>query len=202
MHYRLLVTIDADTDKCKDSESARRLVFDRLAADPSFVGQGGRFGSPCADWFVIGGRWSGFLSEITWAKEVVAEIEKMESEIERPDGVRVFARGQSGGPPDMVAAREELQRKAEAAYAEAVPDEYHDKGLKYARDTYQQYGYEDDAVIVTTPIYDALLAEYEGFDLVRDTELDRIPRFVDWSWDGVGPDFVGKKWLVVVDAHF
>jgi len=197
MHYRVLVTIDKE--KCRNSEHARKHAYKQLLNDPSFVGEGGRFGSPCSDWFVIGGRWSGFLSEHTWAKEVVAQIEQMEVEINRPDGVQVYARGQSGGPPDMVAAREELQRKAEAAYSEAIPDEYRDKGLKYDRDTYQEYGYEDDALIVTQPIYDALLAQYEGHDLFRDKDGD--PRFVDLDWDDVGEAFVGTKWLIVVDAH-
>ena len=60
MHYRMLVLTDkknADT-----SAGAREYVYDTLEQDDSFLMEGGRFGSGVADWFVIGGRWSGALS--------------------------------------------------------------------------------------------------------------------------------------------
>src|SRR5258707_7353770 len=61
MHYRMLIPLDSPADA--DSADVRREVFDRMMADDSFCGDGGRFGSPLCDWFVIGGRWSGLLKE-------------------------------------------------------------------------------------------------------------------------------------------
>ena len=34
-----------------------------LQEDRSFCGDGGRFGHPLCDWFVIGGRWSGYPAQ-------------------------------------------------------------------------------------------------------------------------------------------
>ena len=54
MHFRMLVTISREG--IKTSEEARNAVHNKLLEDQSFCGDGGRFGSPVADWFVIGGR--------------------------------------------------------------------------------------------------------------------------------------------------
>ena len=61
MHYRLLITIEYPADT--DPMAVIREAYGRLAKDDSFCGEGGRFGSPLCDWFVIGGRWSGLLAE-------------------------------------------------------------------------------------------------------------------------------------------
>ena len=60
MHSRLLVTLDAPADA--GSQHVREDAFNRLMDDDSFCGEGGRFGHPLCDWFVIGGRWSGLLA--------------------------------------------------------------------------------------------------------------------------------------------
>lgn len=61
MHNRLLITLKPPA--VADSVHVRHDAFDRLVNDDSFCGEGGRFGSPLCDWFVIGGRWSGVLAE-------------------------------------------------------------------------------------------------------------------------------------------
>jgi hypothetical protein len=61
MHNRLLLTLDAPSDA--GSKHVREDAFNRLMDDDSFCGEGGRFGFPLCDWFVIGGRWSGLLSQ-------------------------------------------------------------------------------------------------------------------------------------------
>jgi hypothetical protein len=61
MHKRMLVTtlrVRAET-----SEEARRYVFNYLQEE-GFASMG-RFGWGMCDWFVIGGRWSGFLAHRT-----------------------------------------------------------------------------------------------------------------------------------------
>ena len=66
-------------------------------------------------------------------------------------------------------------------------------GLPFVRDSYKHYGHEDDAMIVTQELYDNLLKEYEG---TEDGEHN-----ADLEYDSFSPDFVGKKWVVVVDYH-
>ena len=42
----------------------------------SFVGGEGYWGGGKCDWFQMGGRWSGRLSCLTWAKDLVPELAK------------------------------------------------------------------------------------------------------------------------------
>jgi hypothetical protein len=59
MHSLMFVTLSMKPGET--SLDARRRVQNLLLEDDSFCGDGGRFGSPLCDWFVIGGRWSGKL---------------------------------------------------------------------------------------------------------------------------------------------
>jgi hypothetical protein len=65
--------------------------------------------------------------------------------------------------------------------------------MPYWRNQYAQYGYDDDAMLVTPELYEKLLHMYEG-----DFESED---YADLECDDVSPDMVGKKWLVVVDYH-
>jgi len=64
----------------------------------------------------------------------------------------------------------------------------------YTRSGYEQFGYPDDAVLLTQHLYDALLSGYAGQSLDRDA-------YADLDDEELSPDFVGRKWLVVVDYH-
>ena len=83
MHYRLFVTLDAKGHKILNSEDARNKVYGMLHNDDSFCGEGGRFGSPVCDWFVIGGRWSGELPTVLIGHE---KISKSANKILKEDG--------------------------------------------------------------------------------------------------------------------
>ena len=61
MHIRLLVTFDKH--HAKTSQQARDYVIDYLHTEHFCCGEG-RWARGVADWFVIGGRWSGELSGI------------------------------------------------------------------------------------------------------------------------------------------
>lgn len=160
MHNRLLITLDAPADA--GSEQVRQDVFRRLMSDSSFCGEGGLFGHPLCDWFVIGGRWSGLLAETLMGKEF-----------------SVRSRGLSGTDAELDALWQSLGGTG------PNPN---------SRSTYVEHGYRDDAMVVTEALYTALLAENEG------TESDR-EHFADLDFDEVSRDFIGRKWLVVVDYH-
>ena len=189
MHYRLLVTFEKES--AATSEEARRYVEQELLNDPSFSG-GGRFGGGVADWFVIGGRWSGELSRATWGRAV----EKQIASLEKKEKLQVW--GAYYVNKKMREAQARLKQQVEELYAAALPQEHHDKSLVYDRDTYRDLGYEDDAMRLTQELYDSLLAEYAG-DFIARSQYSVA--FVDLDYDPLDPDFVGKKWLVVVDAH-
>ncbi len=187
MHSLLLVT--CNKENAETSQEARDYVDDVLTNDNSFVGEGGHFGSPVADWFVIGGRWSGELSRQTWAEGVTKFI----GELEKKEKIGLWRYSYPDGK--YAEKQKRLIKEVEELYQKSLPAEYRDKGLVYARDTYGNYGYEDDAAIVTPELYDLFLKPYEGVDLSEGV-------YVDLDWDEVSRDFIHTKWLVVVDYHF
>jgi hypothetical protein len=187
----MLVTISREG--IKTSEEARNAVHNKLLEDQSFCGDGGRFGSPVADWFVIGGRWSGELSRASWAKKLTQNIEQLEKEA----GVEIWGTHYASG--DMQKKQEELKKAIEQLYKKSLPKIFLDKDLVYDRDTYKQLGYEDDAMIVTETLYNALLKEYEGKDECIG-QWDTVS-FSDLDYEAINPEFISNKWLVVVDYH-
>jgi len=185
VHYRMFVTFDKGN--AKTSKEARDYAYDTLLNDSGFSSEGSRFGSPVCDWFVIGGRWSGLLSTVSWGKKLYKQIRKMEKEAD------IQIRGCHYGSEEKRGEQTTLKEKVETLYEEALPKRY--KGLlTYDRSSYAQYGYEDDAMVLTKELYEACLKDHEGEDC--DGE-----HYVDLDFDCVGPEMVGKKWLVVVDYH-
>ena len=181
MHYRFLVTFAAED--APDSAVARGHVSACLEEE-GFCGTG-RWGGGLADWFVIGGRWSGELSRASWAKAITAEMDALEKE----HAVQVW--GAFYGSTEKTRIQQELAARFQRLWDAHAPDAY--KGIPIQRDTYKQDGYADDAMVLTQELYDALLKEYEGKE---DSEYH-----ADVEYEPITPAMVGKKWLVVVDYH-
>lgn len=175
MHTQLLVT--CNRDHAETSEGARAYVADVLERDQSFVGEGGYFASSVADWFVIGGRWSGTLSAVRHGADFRAEAMR-----------RI--------PPRFPIGYADDEREAHATALQALWEELGGSDRNpLCRDQYADLGYGDDAQIVDEMLYDALLAPYEGSDCDGET-------FLDLDWQPVSREaFVGRKWLVIVDYH-
>jgi hypothetical protein len=174
MHNRLLITLDAPADAAT-SHKVRDDVYDRLMDDDSFCGEGGRFGHPLGDWFVIGGRWSGLLAETQMRGEFKVKVRALE-------GMNSYF----------------LTQSVIDGHAGELDAMWHSLGglgpNPYSRSSYIQYGYPDDAMLVSEPLYDALLAGHEGCD-------NECEHFADLDGDEVSRAFIGRKWLVVVDYH-
>ena len=107
-----------------------------------------------ADWFVIGGRWSGELSRHSWARGITAGMEASE----REHGVHVWGVSYSDGEQQHI--QQELADRFQTLWDTQAPAAYH--GIPFQRDTYLSHGYADDAMPLTRELYDALLKEYEG----------------------------------------
>lgn len=178
MHFRLLVTFDIK--QANNSEEARQLVMDALSNDPSFVGDGGLFGSPLADWFVIGGRWSG---EITKALLDQKKLSLFVNNFENQYG------WSTGGKKKIT----EKQRRSQALKMFKKHFPGFQGIMPYWRDTYTQIGAKDDAAILTEKLYNALLKEHEG-EYATD-------HYVDLDREAAGKEMIGKKWLVICDYH-
>jgi hypothetical protein len=179
MHHLMLVTLSlADNGT---SESARNSAYRLLMEDDSFVGEGGRFGSPLADWFVIGGRWSGMLREAMLGQSYRDALEQ-----EFPELTKGYF------PSSLVekhkAGLNQLWQRLGGTGMHPL-----------SRSRYDDDGVEDDAMPVDQFLYDRFLKPYAGTDsLIGDNKL---PDFADLDGDEVDESFIGRKWLVVVDYH-
>ena len=183
MHIRFLVTFNKET--ANNSKEARNHVIEQLHDEHFCCGEA-RWARGIADWFVVGGRWSGELSRNSWAKDITEQMTVEETK----QGVQVWGTSYDGDSAKK-ATQTELSGRFQDMWDKAAPKEY--KSLKYIRDTYNIYGYEDDAMILTQELYDNLLKAYEGSD---ESECH-----ADLDYEAVSEDMVGRKWLVVVDYH-
>jgi hypothetical protein len=181
MHYRFLVTCEREA--AETSEEARAHVREMLLEE-GFCSEG-RWGGGMADWFVIGGRWSGALSRHAWAHEITAQMEALE----RENDVQVW--GACYGDGDTQRLQQELAARFQAVWDTQAPAAY--QGIPFQRDTYQENGYADDAMVLTQELYDALLKEYEG--------QEESEYHADLEYEPVSLAMIGTKWLVVVDYH-
>jgi hypothetical protein len=181
MHYRFFVTCEQGA--AETSDEARKYVQDTLFEE-GFSSQG-RWGGGMADWFVIGGRWSGELSRASWAKDITIQMDALE----REHAVQVW--GAFYGSTEKTRIQHELAARFQRLWDQHAPDAY--KGIPIQRDTYQETGYEDDAMLLSQELYGALLKEYEG--------QEESDHHADLEYEAVSPAMIGKKWLVVVDYH-
>ena len=178
MHYRMFVTTQKepeDTPAC-----ARSRVFDGMLAEPGFCGESSRFGCPLADWFVIGGRWSGCLAETAmgsaYRDRLKAQFPKLAGDWYSDDDVKAHAE-----------ALDALWRE----FGGQTPSPFN-------RSPHEQWGYEDDALPLSRALYDALLAGHAGETCVQD---GGHCEFLDLDDEPLDETFIGRKWLVVVDYH-
>ena len=181
MHFRFLVTCEFAA--AKTSEEARAYVRQALREE-GFCSQG-RWGAGMADWFMIGGRWSGELSRHSWARGITAEIEAAELE----HNAHVW--GASYADAEKERIQQELAARFQTLWDTHAPNAY--KGMPFNRDVYKEHGYEDDAMLLTRELYGALLKDYEG--------QEESEYHADLEYEPVSPEMIGTKWLVVVDYH-
>jgi len=145
-----------------------------------FVDQERRFGCAPADWFVIGGRWSGTLTRMMLDKK---KVEQFYKEFEKKYGWHT----------NSEIKRKDRKKQAKKLFKKYFPN--YTGELIFWRDTYKDLGYEDDAMIITPQIYDELLKEHEG-------SYEDGEHFWDLDYDEVNPEtYIGKKWIVCIDYH-
>jgi len=178
MHHLMLVTLSLAHKGT--SEKARDSAHSLLSEDDSFVGEGGRFGSPLADWFVIGGRWSGFLRKTLLGQPY---HDAMEQE---------FPFVQGYFPSSLLEQHKDgfdlLWRRLGGIGNHPL-----------LRSGYDHLGANDDAMLVDPILYEILLKPHAGNDSTIGDE--KLTDFADLDGDEADESFIGRKWLVVVDYH-
>jgi hypothetical protein len=148
--------------------------------------------SPKADWYVVGGRWSGVLTELMpEGKRALAEIRAMLAANfpQLTHGIK----GVVYGSDELRAAQAEASTSANSIYSAAT-------GFPYIRDVYRQYGYPDDAQVVTPELLAALRASEKQDVEICFIDADGRPASERLLGDVDDADLLGF-WLVVIDYH-
>jgi len=144
MHFRLFVTMNKEN--AETSEEARNYVTRELENN-GFINQEGRFNSGWADWFVVGGRWSG---ELQGLNNKFHEVVKKTKDIETtPYGI----------------TSDVIKKKAKELQKLWVLIGGKNDNI-YARNSYDHEGAEDDAMIVDKRLYNKFLKEHEGLIMI------------------------------------
>lgn len=140
-----------------------------------------------ADWFRIGGRWSGQLTRARLNKDKLDKFQKKFKDI----GGNYISKHQP---------EEARMIQAYKLFKKIFPDY---KGLlPVARPYYggDTYGCSDDAQIVDECLYDELLKDKEGLSEKRGDHFGAL-HYLDLEGDPVSKNFINNKWLVIVDYH-
>jgi hypothetical protein len=181
MHSRLFVLFDKD--EAENSEAARNVASEMLDAN-GFTGLGGVFSSPPADWYSIGGRWSGELTWLHLGPEKQDELWKKAKERHGIEGIPF--------------KESETHQQLRAIFREMFPDFPADKAEPVARNPHKSC--EDDAMLLDETLAKFLkeLKQYPDGNL-HDGECWVDLSDFDNQYDLM--EQLGKKWVVVVDFH-
>src|SRR6266542_3180026 len=156
MHSQIFVTVNKDA--ALDTSEKARMYVSHYLADEGFATED-RFTSSYGDWFLIGGRWTGLLTD------------------KQHDLLKIYGR--------------------------PVLGKFKLGDLKIA------YGHDDDAQVVTKELYVRFLKPFEeGAEGIYESDnsegvlfREKTGGFLDVDYEEVSADFIGKKWLVLVDLH-
>lgn len=177
-------------EKIKTSKEARRRANDELDANNFANESNGYFGMSKADWFMIGGRWSGLLTEIL-GRERIPDKKHIKAEIAKYHTWRKEKNGE-WSPKKM--NDEEFKKKIAEYTADICRNQYH------------VGGYEDDAMILNKRLLAALTnikTKVRGF---KRNELRKCEVFDPVNFDEFIVADLNKNelggWLVVVDYHY
>lgn len=200
MHYAAYVLVSKA--EATTSVEARQEVMNSLEGDPSFVGEGGRFFTPVCDWFVIGGRFSGWLYPQQIRDEFFHQADQLNSKEKEPGWYSTEFIHYSCKQLDAI------WQKLGGQYASPL-----------TRCAYDSCGEEDDAQILDRPLAEQMNVFLQDRDKYSTVEDYCIRYKAPWSPSiKIGPavislecdvlfdltDFntlVGNYWVVVIDYH-
>lgn len=177
MHQLYFVILPEEIKTSEEAKAEARTQLD----NNGFAGEGGYFTNCKADWYVTGGRWSGYLQETSLGIKFYDEVEKLI----KPEDKFGFSNGEI----------EKNKTKIQSLWKKLGGK---DKS-PFHRDQYQSQGYEDDAMRITPKLLKALKKNKKGFEPkqleVFDPEISEEINLSDLNKDHL------KKWIVVIDYH-
>ena len=208
MHQRLIVVSraeqqppewhedDAELDKPKGM-LINEWVFNSLQQE-NFCGQEGRWSTGPADWFVIGGRWSGELSQ----KELGTDFNGLCSQFKDKD----IPEGKVNKSDwDLF----ESKKMISTSFIESLKTELNlfwqsDLGGEtphpWVRDTYANFGYPDDSMELTENLFKNLFKKNQYAGEEDFIDIDSWEGIQKWS-DLESEIHKSTVWLTVIDYH-
>tara|TARA_R110000751_G_scaffold144948_3_gene248526 strand:+ start:666 stop:1277 length:612 start_codon:yes stop_codon:yes gene_type:complete len=173
-------------------------VHDTLSQE-NFCGSEGRWSNGPADWFVIGGRWSGELV----AKEFNTDFKGLSKGFK-----------DKGYPKEKVAKKDwelfESKEMVSSAFVKSLKTELNlfwsedlggDEPHPWVRDSYNTFGYPDDSVKLTKNLFNNL---FEGNTYSSEENWIDIDAYDSayGQWSDLEQDIEkGEIWLTVIDYH-
>ncbi len=186
MHARLIVLLDKQDGET--SLDARERANERLLRE-GFAGQGGGlFASSPSDWFVIGGRWSGQLTELRLDQD-------------KWKAFRAEYEDQRLGWISRKNPEEKQKARAQKLFRQFFPEFKGEPPV--SRDPYEVFGFEDDAQVLDEVLFEFLEGLEDYGDIAQGNDLYSGGCFVDLDdpYAGLDSAIVGKKWCIVIDFH-
>lgn len=188
MHCLLYVLVPPSL--ASTSEEARDAAYDGLMQG-DFVGEGSRFSSPIADWFVIGGRWSGELVKMQLDKKL---FEAFVNEYNGLDNII-----------PKKAKSDWKKKEAKKIFKSFFPEYKGTFPWFEERDSYNSYGHDDDAMIVTDRLWNETIADaLDISDYYAGGKAIFLESEDQYNWDSgeiKKEDVVNHYWCVVIDFH-
>lgn len=183
MHNRLLVLFPKE--QAQNSIQARRIVLEELSNAPGFIDES----HAVADWFVVGGRWSGTLT--------AERLNQKRLRAYRKDFKKKYGWWTNAKVDERTRRKQgqKLFKKYFPEFKGTYPD---------WRDTYLVLGYPDDAQILDRRLYCLLLKEYENAPGAQKGIIDGggDPEVIDLDARPLTKNLIAESWLVVVDYHY
>ena len=184
MHYLYYVAIKKDKEKF-DSVKLKSTA-QSLLEDNGFASEGGFWSGAKADWFVIGGRWSGTLQSIKLVK-FDSEVRKLLKKNKKDKKISFFT---------------DADIKENAPAIQALWKKLGGIGLNsWQRDQYNHEGYDDDAMLLDKKLYEALKKQkYKDTEVAVCTDgyIEDESTIKEFLKD---KKVVNNYYLVVVDYH-
>jgi len=185
-----LYFVQLKKENATTSEQARQKV-QQILDDNNFSSDNqGFYGNAKADWYVIGGRWSGVLNEH------IQENKDKEAEATKELNILL---GTYGTKHDLQTHKinehlltPEQRKELEDTYTKIT-------GLPFFRDTYKHLGYDDDAMLVTEEMAKELIEKYGEAEMAVTDDTEAIEDERELS--NFTPSELVDTWLVVVDYH-
>lgn len=178
MHSLYFVLLGKDIENSEDARDIARNTLD----EQGFAGENGFFGSSKADWYVIGGRWSGELSKIQLKKDFFKEADLLV----KPKH-------------DFGMSSDEIEKNKDGL--QALWEKMGGVGINpYNRNSYDHQGAKDDAQKLTPALIKAVKKTYKHKKGDNGVEMFDAESFDELRADSLSLEDVGK-WLVVIDYH-